>query len=1183
MPHNSFGALLEVSKEGPEDVEAATAGRAAATAATAAATASATAHAGPPFTAVRKKKKRRAKSVTASDGDSWGSASPEPSLDGPASSPRLVAPPPLPLHLLHAPAASAVSVATQTPPRGPAELPGGGPRAAQDSAALQQPSRLPLRSKSDLATHVAHDDGASSATSGLPGPLESIPERPGSGMGAAALALGGSGGSLGALPSPRRRAELAPAPGAPPPQSFAAYWQAELHPGPSYPTTDVVWGQTERDRVYNAILSVPYQLERLLWFGVLICWDSFLGTFTLLPLRVLRALGALARAPPPLARRGGGGGAGGPVLRGGQLNDLDMTQEFVKLSVLYTALELCDKICCSFGVDVLEALAASCTATCAGGPRRWRALVALASDACVAGVLMLVHGTALMAQAMVFGVAMNSKKNTLVALLIAANFAEIKGTVLKRFDASKLFVLACQDVVERFHLFLILGFVLAEEMGSSGHRAPNRQLLVQCGVIFLSEVGIDIVKHAVLGKFNDIRPGVYREFMKDLCERAASGQSHSAHKLVGLEPYAPAAFALRIAMALAAARHHEGPGCGAARFPARVAAAALPLWAAMLCVKLGLGYALKRVAAAYVAHYDARHGRAGALLRSIVKVCENQQEGRLLAATPWPMDPWPAHPEEGQNESAQCEIIAAVFLLATEATDRALRQLLGPHGDVQLAFRLAATWAAPSLRAVCQGLEQWSQPSSVAGLAKVVGTHLGPLLERLAACNATRCVAALRRGSWQPGSVLRFLDASCAALGRLAELQLLEARPELARRMSSHLLNLCTASLQLVQQHSSRTSEWVDVLFTIVTIMLHPAVQQATRREYGTRRRQDSLLLNCVAALAAVPLTQPPSLQPHEHAAALVTLSTVGCFFVGARLSPAVSALPNGGSAPPDLVPTAARVVQLAASATGAVLDAHPAFLEPSAFLCAWHRTVGVRLDGTLSKVLQTAADLAAVASMQAPPTARSAAWAQWLQAAEAVVRLAGKASACRHSSATGSNRWMRLLEMVSASSTCLALRRDAQEALRQACDGQVADRARLLALSAAKAAGVAACAASADPASVAARLSADTLRSWVTGTGYVTCRCLEDCASADSRALECAMLSLEAAREAVIGCVPPSARGGGVLEQLWESTHNALLRRVASAGEPGLAAWPQHRQACRALAAQRAAAGGQQQRQEEQ
>lgn len=116
------------------------------------------------------------------------------------------------------------------------------------------------------------------------------------------------------------------------------------------------------------------------------------------------------------------------------------------------------------------------------------------------------------------------------------------GTVLKRFDASKLFTLACQDMVERFHLLLILAFVLAEEMGSSGHRLPNRQLLVQvgcrcrelgpeadvlplrhggrilktvgphchfcwvqCGTIFMAEVVIDVVKHAVLGQQNGIR------------------------------------------------------------------------------------------------------------------------------------------------------------------------------------------------------------------------------------------------------------------------------------------------------------------------------------------------------------------------------------------------------------------------------------------------------------------------------------------------------------------------------------------------------------------------------------------------------------------------------------------------------------------------------------------------------
>ena len=61
-----------------------------------------------------------------------------------------------------------------------------------------------------------------------------------------------------------------------PHQPFAAYLVAELHPGPSYPTADVVWGQTERDRVYNALVSVPYQLERFLLFGVALCLDSFL-------------------------------------------------------------------------------------------------------------------------------------------------------------------------------------------------------------------------------------------------------------------------------------------------------------------------------------------------------------------------------------------------------------------------------------------------------------------------------------------------------------------------------------------------------------------------------------------------------------------------------------------------------------------------------------------------------------------------------------------------------------------------------------------------------------------------------------------------------------------------------------------------------------------------------------------
>jgi hypothetical protein len=45
---------------------------------------------------------------------------------------------------------------------------------------------------------------------------------------------------------------------------------------------------------------------------------------------------------------------------------------------------------------------------------------------------------------MVFAVTMNSKRNALLALMIATNFVELKGQVYKRTDTNKLWALACQ-------------------------------------------------------------------------------------------------------------------------------------------------------------------------------------------------------------------------------------------------------------------------------------------------------------------------------------------------------------------------------------------------------------------------------------------------------------------------------------------------------------------------------------------------------------------------------------------------------------------------------------------------------------------------------------------------------------------------------------------------------------------
>lgn len=145
-------------------------------------------------------------------------------------------------------------------------------------------------------------------------------------------------------------------------------------------------------------------------------------------------------------------------------------------------------------------------------------------------------------QGMAFSVAMNSKRsNAIVALLIASNFAEIKGVVLKRFDPRRLLVLSfqvcpccsvllirdmqmfgpksrgcqhviertdgflemfapgspgdiwppvLQDIVERFHLVVALAFVLVEEMANNGRLRPDATLLRTCAYFFSFEIVI---------------------------------------------------------------------------------------------------------------------------------------------------------------------------------------------------------------------------------------------------------------------------------------------------------------------------------------------------------------------------------------------------------------------------------------------------------------------------------------------------------------------------------------------------------------------------------------------------------------------------------------------------------------------------------------------------------------------
>ena len=113
-------------------------------------------------------------------------------------------------------------------------------------------------------------------------------------------------------------------------------------------------------------------------------------------------------------------------------------------------------------------------------------------------------------------------------------FVEIKGSVFKKFEKENLFQMACAgilstfaraylDVVERFHLSLLLTLILLRNLIEHTNSLttpvdiPWIDLFSPFVVVMGSELLVDWCKHAFITKFNHIRPSIYGRFTDVLC------------------------------------------------------------------------------------------------------------------------------------------------------------------------------------------------------------------------------------------------------------------------------------------------------------------------------------------------------------------------------------------------------------------------------------------------------------------------------------------------------------------------------------------------------------------------------------------------------------------------------------------------------------------------------------------
>lgn len=316
------------------------------------------------------------------------------------------------------------------------------------------------------------------------------------------------------------------------------------------------------EQVINMV-KVPIVLERFMIFGLMVCLNSFLTIFTLVPLKIC-IIGW--KTIDSLIQRGQGPDIApgikltnlsslyvqrsyGDIVKGNlryikkdlyttciialslfilSLSYFDISrlyhdvrgQAHIKLYVMFGVLEVADKLLSSIGQDLFNILHGLTFSY------KLKSGISIALFYTLSVVYLSLHSYVLIYQAVSLNVAANSYSNALLTLLLSNQFAELKSSVFKKFEREGLFQVTMADLTERFQLSLMLGIIAIRNLlqlnGKSIGLIPNSwkswntwigAIFGPSTVVIGSEILVDWLKHCYIGKFNKMRPRVYNNFL----------------------------------------------------------------------------------------------------------------------------------------------------------------------------------------------------------------------------------------------------------------------------------------------------------------------------------------------------------------------------------------------------------------------------------------------------------------------------------------------------------------------------------------------------------------------------------------------------------------------------------------------------------------------------------------------
>ncbi|KAG8936290.1 hypothetical protein FRC02_003227 [Tulasnella sp. 418] len=311
------------------------------------------------------------------------------------------------------------------------------------------------------------------------------------------------------------------------------------------------------ERVSN-FFNIPVGVEKVLSFGFVLCLDSFLYLFTILPIRFTIAvysaiISTIFRSKGPLPPSQKADILRMTILVVSIAILIPMTdaskiyhsirgQDTIKLYVIFNALEIADRLLISIGQDILDCMFSRSTLLVLSNhiaPTTHTLRPVLYFILSI--VYTVSHGLILVYQLTALNVAINAYDNALLTLLLSNQFVEIKGSVFKKFEKDNLFQITCADIVERFQLALMLGSIAMRnlielssselDLSSETYALPVAykafrflsekniigSILAPVLTVLASELAVDWLKHAFITKFNHIRPSVYERYIDILC------------------------------------------------------------------------------------------------------------------------------------------------------------------------------------------------------------------------------------------------------------------------------------------------------------------------------------------------------------------------------------------------------------------------------------------------------------------------------------------------------------------------------------------------------------------------------------------------------------------------------------------------------------------------------------------